>query len=526
MHKIIKKYLTIKSLVIALAVAGLYSALFVLYYSQFTSFIFFDEVANIVAGHFFIQGKLLYSEQFFNHQMLPVYLSSLIQLATQPDSLYQVIMYHRIFVFLVSAIAGVFLILRLRWVGVGVIIVYELIKYYFFGYLFLAEGIIVYIHIFLFYLGWKKLLHKTISTTDLILASLGTWFVVWSREPYVPLAIVMFVFLLIEKKLSKKQLYSFGVFLILSLITFITVPIQEYLYQVVYVNYETVFSYQLESNAQSNLGLFSMFFYPVFVFFSGESNFLRIFLIGISGVFLLSLSYFFYRTKNWKLIIYILIILGVANVRMVQPGTMYYSAFYQIQWIGIFLIAIFLLIREIFKLNKKLSVGLILVITGFVGYTAVQSDSYITRSVDRNALFAFQYDKYLVTGKTVDLLASPGDTLHVDFSESLLYWQSKTPPAFEYQVYYPVMHDIDKYRKQRLSMFENNPPTFYYFNCFEAKSLFNSLPERVRFEYAPIQFTDQSSCLYILKSRARQLNQQQLEEIQQYGYRLDPSAIE
>jgi hypothetical protein len=520
-----KKLLTNRNIALWIVFLGVYSVLLFLYYRQFTSFIFFDEVANIVAGKLLLQGKQLYSEQFFNHQMLIVYLSSLIQFITKPDSLYQVIMYHRLFVFAVSFVAGIFLVSKLKWYGLGILVIYEFTKYYLFGYLFLAEGLIVYIHMFLFYLGWKKLSQDTISPLEIWIATFGAWFVVWSREPYIPLILGLYLTVLFNKNIKKIPRIPVLVFIILSAVVLISVPLQEYFYQVIYVNYKTVFSDQISANSDKNLGIFSLFFYPIFSFFSGTQTFFRLFLILVSSVFLISFGYYVYNTKKWIVGVYVFVILALANVRMVQPGTIYYSAFYQIQWMGLILVATGLFIQQIMSLNKKLAFVLIGVLGIAIGYAIIQPDSYVVRRIDRAQLFASQYDKYYVTANTVDTLANQGDTLHVDFSESLLYWESNTPAKFKYHVYYPVMGDIEEYKQQRLDMFINDPPTFYYRDCLEAKNLFYELDEKIRYKYAPIQYVDQVNCLYVLKDVAKRFSPEKLEDIKANGYRLDPSSL-
>jgi len=521
----IKKYFSFKNSILFGSVVLLYVVLFVIYYKQFTSFIFFDEFADIVAGKFLLEGKQLYSQQFFNHQMLPVYISSLIQLITKPESLYQLIIYHRVFIFIFSFVAGVLIVSKMRWYGLATLAIYEIIKYYLFGYLFLAESMIVYIHIFLFYLGWKRISKESITQFELWIASIGTWFVLWSREPYVPLVLLLYSVIIFHKNIKKIPFLQVGSFLALSVVTFATVSIPDYIYEVIFVNYKTVLSDQVSAGVTKGLGFFSLFFYPIFTFISGQDTFFRVFLICLSAVFLLALGYFLIKTKKMWIGVYIFFVLVFANVRMVEPGTIYYGAFYQIQWVGLCIAATFLLIKNIFILQKKVAMILSVSMLLATFFVVVQKDSYITRSVDREQLFSFQYDKYYVTANTIDMLAKSGDTLHVDFSESLLYWESKTPPAFKYVVYYPVMNDIDFYKKQRIEMFKNNPPTFYYRNCSEANTLFYQLDKKIQYEYAPIQYVDQVNCLYILKEAARKLSQEQMDAIKANGYTIEPSAL-
>ena len=72
------------------------------YFQQSVSFSFVDEYDNFIAAYFMLGGKKLFTDIFHNRQFGPVYLSYLIQLVTQPKSLYQLIMLHRIFVFFLA----------------------------------------------------------------------------------------------------------------------------------------------------------------------------------------------------------------------------------------------------------------------------------------------------------------------------------------------------------------------------------------------------------------------------------------
>jgi hypothetical protein len=524
-----KKMLAIftgQRILLTLCVIVLYGILFIIYYARFTSFIFFDEYATIIAGHLLAGGRTLYSEQFFNHQMLPVYLSSALQLILKPESLYQLILYHRIFIFLVSVCAGVLLIYKLRWVGLGIVILYEFGKYYLFGYLFLAEGIIVYINIGLFYLVWKKAQGNTLSFLDLLLAALGTWFVVFSREPYTMLALCMYGYLFLKRQIDKKYLYSLGIFVFLSVITLITIPLRDYIYEVVYVNYKTVISYQVKNNQEAGLGLFSMFFYPLYIFMKGELNFFRIFLMGLSAIFITALGYYVYVTKKYLHAVIILILLGLANIRMVQPGTIHYSAFYSLQWYALFVTAILLQIHSIGRINLRLMWSLSIFTAIVFGFLLFHKESYVFQKVDREQLFSEQYNAFYITGQVINTLAGKDDTLFVEFSDSLLFWEADIAPAFPSVVYYPVMHDIPDYQRQRTHMFISKPPVFYYTNCNEGQYMFNDLPEEIRYSYAPFRVNDAPTCFYVRKERAKHFTDEQLKRIGQYNVTLSPSALD
>jgi len=126
------------------------------YYDQATSFAFVDEYDNIAVAHQMIKGKKLFSEVFHNRQIGPVYLSYAIQLITKPQTLYQLIAVHRLFIIAISFIFSILLLFRFGLLGLGFPILFEPIKYYFHGNLFLGESMIVYPIIYLVLLLFEK----------------------------------------------------------------------------------------------------------------------------------------------------------------------------------------------------------------------------------------------------------------------------------------------------------------------------------------------------------------------------------
>src|SRR5258706_10849313 len=111
-----------------------------LYYDRVGSFSFGDEYNNFIAGYFMIKGRALFSQIFFNHQVLMAYISFAIQKVFHPTTLYKLVLYHRLFVIFFSFVFDILLVMRFRLRALICILFYEIIKYYLFGNLFLAES--------------------------------------------------------------------------------------------------------------------------------------------------------------------------------------------------------------------------------------------------------------------------------------------------------------------------------------------------------------------------------------------------
>src|SRR5438874_979090 len=104
-----------------------------LYYDRVGTFSFGDEYNNFVAGYFMLKGRILFSQIFFNHQILMAYVSFAIQKIFHPHTLYKLVLYHRLFVIFFSLIFDALLLLRFKYKALGVVVFYEIVKYYLFG---------------------------------------------------------------------------------------------------------------------------------------------------------------------------------------------------------------------------------------------------------------------------------------------------------------------------------------------------------------------------------------------------------
>ncbi len=203
------------------------------------------------------------------------YISATIQRIGQPESIYSLVLQHRLFVLVWSIGWNIVLTLRFGLIGLGFSILYETTKGFLFGERFLAEALIAYPIVYLVGLLWKKM-----RRFDIILSGIATWFIVFSREPYVPLA--LFLFALLYRRIS------FTIFLFLSLITIFIHNPRDYYFNVFTVN--TILA--------TSGNIFQSFAYPILVFFGGNWNLFRQVEVGLAVLFWLGL--FLARHKTSK----------------------------------------------------------------------------------------------------------------------------------------------------------------------------------------------------------------------------------
>lgn len=494
-----------------------------LYYQHAVSFSFIDEFNNYMAGYFLLQGKALYTQIFFQHSMLMVYISALLQIIFHPDTLYKLVLYHRIFVVIFALIFEAILIIRLRFTGLLFAIVFELCKYYLFANLFLAESLIVYPILYLFSLNLLLFEKRRVTGFEIIISGLLVWFVVWMREPYIPLILFIYIVLLLQAKNVKDKVLSIAVFLVLSLPIILTTDWNSYIFEVIKVNYVSVAKGELQASGVLGFGILQIFFYPFLILVKGHWNVFRYFSIGLSIFFLSGFLLYSFFKRNWKLVLFIFIALGLSAIRIEVPGTTFYQAYHMIIWYGLCIMSsicfVFALKKE--KMLRKLRIILLSCLVLFFVYCFFIQRSYLFDKVNRETDFTINYGRYYSAGQVIATLSQANSTIFVDSWDSLIYWQAKLPVSYRYLFFYPAMDGFDTYISARNDMFTRIPPTFYYAYCGEIGYYSPGIPESVKPSY--IQLYHKSgvgTCLYINKSIIPSVTPLQWEAANELGYYL------
>lgn len=468
-----------------------------IYRDRIGAFGCFDDCFNYMGGYFLLSGKRLYSEIFFNHQPILAYLSALIQYVTKPDGIYLLIYQHRMFIIYFSMMADALLVLRFGWIGFAFAVLYESTKGFLFGEHFLAEAMIIYPLVYL--LGaigevWRR---KKLQAWELIIAAIFTWFVVFSREPYIPLALVMFGYLIWKHWNIVWSKVSLGLLGILSLIVVGIHSLPDYFFNVVTVN---------ASRLGSEGNLWSMIFYPVLVFFGGQWNLFR----GIE----VALVLLFWILLFFRPVPILFIFLALANIRTIAPGDMYYAAFHHLQWYGLFIMSVLLLINDIEEKRRILKIVGGIAFLGITAWAILSPQSYLHDNVDRHAEFTTNFSQIFTVGDIVKALSLPSDTLFLDGWDDLIYFQAHRYSPYKYAWYTSSMWQFERFAKAREEMFGTNPPTFYYGQC--VKDVFDptSLPRAT--DYVRLRTSKSPTCVFVLRSKIPHIVAEQWKKVQQY----------
>lgn len=478
--------------------AILYVVLYKIYMPRVNAFGCFDDCNNFMRGYFVLFGKDLFSQVFSGHQPFASYLSLLIQKITNPQNIYELVLRHRQFIFLFGFSFNILLLFRFGLRIVIFALIFEFSKFYLFGDRFLAETIVVYPILYLVGLCLFKISGKKIKPFDFIFSSLLAWFIIFTRAPYIPLVLLLFLVLLWEKRINKIKIISVLLFTILSLITIFYHNVKEFFFDVVIFNLHTNIPSDLVPNGMPGPRIIQSIFYPFYVLFFGKINIFRFLLMGIDIVFLILIANEI-RKREYKKTLFLFLILSLANIRVVAPGEVFYGAFHLLVW---YAILIFVTLDLFTNAKNKFLYFLSFVIIGISFFTFILSPYYFAREkINTHAEFITNYGVYLQVGEVTKQLSEPNDKLFVDGFNDLIYWQAKRFSSYKYSWYTSSMALFPKFRDERVYMFKNSPPDFYYGSCPKENDPNKMLPDFIKKEYVRLFENNKPSCLWVKKSK-------------------------
>lgn len=497
----------------------IYIIFYEIYIPRVNAFGCFDDCNNFMGGYFLLRGKHIFSEFFFNHQPFAAYLSYFIQSITNPINIFELILRHRQFVLAFSFIMNAILIWRFRLPAFIFVLLYEPSKFYLFGDRFLAEGITVYPLVYTTGIIFLKMAKQKLFSFDYWLAAIFTWFVIFMREPFVPLALILFAILLYEKEIRRIKIYPIVLFFVLIVLTLFSFNLTEYFFNVFTVNYTAVLPSDIKAEMFGNRFIQALF-YPIYIFFYGHSNILRQLLILIDIVFLANL-FILIRIKSYLLVLTLVIILGLANIRVILPGSMFYEAFHMSVWFALFVFITSMLAFSNIAQKKLFYASILVLIIALLIF--VGSKSYFAKeSFDQQEALLTNYGETMQIGEVVRKLSRPGDTLFLDASDDLIYWQAKLLSPYKYTWYTSAMPHFKKYTDARTEMFKNNPPTFYkeFGSCPKKDEIGNSyrLPDFVSKDYIVLKKEGEPTCLYVHKNKISKISDAQWEKAREFLY--------
>jgi len=482
----------------------------------------FDDCFNFGAGNFILQGKRLYSQIFFNHQPFMAYMSAAIQFVTHPETLFELVKYHRIAALMFANICGSLLIVRFGFPMLLSLGVFELTKFYIFGDRFLAEGMIVYPMMYFTLLIIHLLQKKRILSWEYILAGVCSWFIFWMREPFMPWAFIALGILFVlgwKDKENRKPLWiGFGVFAFLHLITVVFLPIREYIFNVIVTNLQ----HEVSVQPWTIDTLVAIVAYPIVVIIDGLGNIFQNMLFILSIVLSILFGYELFFKKRYLLICILLGLLAISNLRVVPIGSLYYDAFHMIPWYGVFLSCIAVGITDVWNEKKRKDIAVIAtcVMVSVLVYVCFSPQSFMHESIDTSTEFTTGYGNYFVKGEIIKMLSKTGDTMFVEMWEDPIYFVAGVPTAYRYSWYTSIMPKFIIYQNARNEMFVNYPPVFYVGACRGGDIESFALSRVDAQQYVQLNNSGKPSCVYIQKTIVSRITKEISDRMNAYGYSL------
>lgn len=500
-------------ILLLLAVIALFLLTGKAYQNQSLSFHFVDEEDNIVLGNYLLKGEKLYSDLFSHHQPLAYVFSAGVQKTTEPNTLYLLIKRHREAIIAWSFFWAVLLVWRFRLLMLLTLLIYEPLKIFLLGNLFLSESLVVYPLAYM--LGWV-FLAKKLYLKEMILLGFCLSLSFLLLSPLWPLLGVLALYIFRKGRLGRAGwlgLLGGSAIPLILVINFISIP--DYLFNAFYIN----FKYYIPMTSRDPLIFTTLkaFASPLLTFINFQNNNATFQVARILSVVLVFSCIFLVKKGNWKLPLLSIVLLGFANIRFVPPGEQGYSGFHIIPWFIALIITTLVSVKLVWKsgVGKLGRLGLL----GVLGLLAVivirESGQTLFQKKDIARDFYVNYSRQAEFGAAVKIMKGSGDTLFVVPDEWLIYWQADIDHSSKMVNYYAWMSEVPEIKKPLHEIFAKNPPTYFYcdrcqFGYFGLEEFF---PNFQRFKK-----DGKETNLLVLKEKVQDLSPEQKDKLKYYGF--------
>lgn len=471
---------------------------FILQYHFFSprihSFSFGDETEHLAPAYGLMQqDKKLYKNLSTNHQPIPVITSKIFLELFGKSNPYMFIQRLRQFMFLISFLGALVLVLRFGLTGLLASICLEAIKFYLFGYHLLAESLVIYPVMIASGLLFESLTvkNKTENYLDEILFSLSLFLIIFNLLPAWPFVLITLIVYLTNHKNLLSRLIVLGTILASTVILFLYVDLVGWFKQTIGDNYLYFFPSQEHINL---LKVLSFIFYPVKTILSLNQPVSRYYFILSAAIIIFAIFVKVFKKRgslNFILfgLAYFLFIL--LNVRVDKTDVSFYTAFHLLPQLAFLTFLTFFIIKEkyIFLLTT-----LLVLLSSLYWWTE-------SRNFSRSTEYFVQYSPEESIGFAINAIKQPEDTLLSGPQKSFINLFADIPQATSQTAYLPWSFKSPLMQDEFKTVLIKNPPTFVYFPKSD-NPYFEMLSVFLQKDYLQIKrTTGETTDLYMLKTR-------------------------
>lgn len=485
------------------------------YQNQALSFHFVDEEDNMVLGKYLLFKEKLYSNLFSHHQPLAYIASSNIQKITNPNTLYLLIKKHRETVIAWSVFWSLLLVARFGLPLFLLVILYEPLKVFLLGNLFLSESLVVYPFIYL--ASVLFLIKNNFHKKELCFLGFCFSLTFLLLTPLWPVLLAILAAFLYKLKIRKTGWLFMGMVPIL----FLTTPFVswgDYWQNVFYIN----FKYYIPMTSKEPIfkTLVHTFLTPFMSFFywTGRSATLQV--IQLLSTLLLISWLVLMRKGHLKIVFLMFVILGFANLRYVALGQQSYSGFHLLPWFALLILISCISTFFVWQKysGKLIKLFIVLIITGLGWTTLKETSQTLFVPKDSPTDFYINYSKQADLGQAIKIMKQGGETLFVVPDEWLIYWQADIAHASKMVNYYAWMADVPEIKNPLHKMFSENPPTYFY--CDRCQFGYFGLEEFFG-KYRKIKKDGHETNLMVLKKKLPQVTLEQKGQLSYYNFTIE-----
>lgn len=423
-----------------------------------TSFV--DEDDNFASGRYILEGEKVYKQFFSHHQPLTYIISAGVQKVINPNSIYLLVKRHREFMIAWSFIWVIFLILRFKIFFLPLLI-FEILKIHLLGNLFLSENLVVYPVIYLIGLVLNQ---GELTSKELIFVGFSVAFIFFNLLPLWGLVAVI-ILSLIYRQASKLRAAGLTILggLILFALTLPFIDLPGFFYQSIFINYR----YYIPQTIEQPLlwQLINAFTSPVTLIFNDKTSG-TLLVSKILAIILILASVSLIKQKKIKKVCWGWFLIGITNLRFIEPGRESFSGFHLMPWLAVFIVVTFYL--SLFSLTQSkerwrfyLKTTLLFLIAASLVVSVKFSKALFTKR-DIQTDFYVNYSQDVEIGEVIKILKSKTSKLFIAPAKSLIYWQGEVLHASPILYYYAWMEEVPEFKNPTHRLLKIDQPDFVF----------------------------------------------------------------